>query len=119
MHDSPLKLYDYMSMAKPVVASRFPDAVRLTRNGEIGFLYEPGNLDALVSAATLAYNNRDTLGELGAAARIEIVANHTWETRVRDFIATAEALLSKEPRRPVERIDAPNQPKAAEYTQAR
>jgi glycosyltransferase involved in cell wall biosynthesis len=119
MHDSPLKLYDYMSMAKPVVASRFPDAVRLTRNGEIGFLYEPGNLDALVSAATLAYNNRDTLGELGAAARIEIVANHTWETRVREFIATAEALLSKEPGRPVERIDAPNQQKAAEYTQAR
>jgi glycosyltransferase involved in cell wall biosynthesis len=119
MHDSPLKLYDYMSMAKPVVASRFPDAVTLTRNGELGFLYEPGNLDALIAAATRAYQNRDTLGGLGSAARSEIVSNHTWAKRVHDFILTADALLGQSTHRLLDNLDSANLPEAAEYTRSR
>lgn len=94
MHDSPLKLYDYMAMGKPVVASSFPDAVNLTKNGQIGYLYTPGSLDALIAAITRAYNERSSLAVIGSAARAEIVENHTWSRRMRDFIATAEILLT-------------------------
>lgn len=99
MIDSPLKLYDYMAMAKPVIASRFPDAVKLTKNGQLGYLYTPGSLEDLVSAAKLAYSERRSLPERGAAARAEIVANHTWKRRIQDFVVAAETLLANNSRR--------------------
>jgi glycosyltransferase involved in cell wall biosynthesis len=98
MYLSPLKLYDYMAMGKPVIASRFADAINVTKGGRLGYLYAPEDLHDLVAAATRAYNDRSRLPEMGAAARAEILANHTWARRVHDFITTAEELLLRKSR---------------------
>ncbi len=47
MYHSPLKLYEYMAMAKPVVASAFEDAQRVIRDRETGFLFQPGDKEDL------------------------------------------------------------------------
>ena len=95
MYHSPLKLYDYMSMGKPVLASEFADAVSLTRNGELGYLYEPENLEALVESATRAYNDRERIARMSTSIRFEIVAKHSWQKRMEELIATVDAFLSK------------------------
>jgi glycosyltransferase involved in cell wall biosynthesis len=101
MYHSPLKLYDYMAMGKPVLASRFPDAAKLTQDGAWGYLYTPESLDDLITTARRAYDERASLPEKGVAARASILANHSWSGRMRDFIALAESILAQQPARPV------------------
>jgi glycosyltransferase involved in cell wall biosynthesis len=90
MYNSPLKLYEYMAMAKPVVASDFEDARRVVRNEETGFLFQPGNKEDLERALRRAYELRDELPRMGAKAREEVVSAHDWLVRVRDIISAVE-----------------------------
>ncbi len=90
MYNSPLKLYEYMAMAKPVVASDFEDARRVVRNEETGFLFQPGNKEDLKRALKRAYELRDELPRMGAKAREEVVSAHDWLVRVRDIISAVE-----------------------------
>lgn len=93
MYHSPLKLYEYMAMAKPVVASAFEDAQRAIQEGETGFLFEPGNKEDLKRALTNAYQMRDQLPFMGQQAREEMVAQHSWEARLSTMIADIERIL--------------------------
>jgi len=99
MYLSPLKLYDYMAMGKPVIAARFVDAITLTKDGETGYLFTPDNLGDLIETATRAYAERHNLSQLGAAARAAILAHHSWASRIRDFIPVAEQMLAERPAR--------------------
>lgn len=93
MYLSPLKLYEYMAMAKPVVASAFEDAQRLVREGKTGFLFRPGDKDDLKQALVKAFQSRAVLIEMGREAREEIETNHSWTGRVEDLIAGAQRIL--------------------------
>lgn len=93
MYLSPLKLYEYMAMTKPVVASAFEDSRRLIRDGETGFLFEAGNKNDLKSTILRAYHSRTMLTEMGRRAREEIIARHSWTTRVCTLIAEVERIL--------------------------
>ena len=95
MYHSPLKLYEYMSMAKPVIASRFEDATRVVRDEETGFLFEPGNEVDLRRALRRAYDAQSRLAEMGAKARASIVAEHSWVARVRHLLAGVEEVLAQ------------------------
>lgn len=93
MYHSPLKLYEYMAMAKPVVASAFEDAQRMLQDGETGFLFEPGNQDDLKRAITCAYQSKEQLPIMGQQAREVVVAQHSWVARVKTMIADLEQIL--------------------------
>jgi glycosyltransferase involved in cell wall biosynthesis len=86
MYLSPLKLFEYMAMAKPVIASDFEDARRVTRNGEIGFLFRGGDKEDLKRKLLRAYHCADQLPEIGHNAREEVVAHHSWTARVQTLI---------------------------------
>ncbi|MGA9381059.1 MAG: glycosyltransferase [Phormidium sp.] len=96
MYHSPLKIYEYMAMAKPVVASAFEDAQRTIRDGESGFLFQPGDRESLKVALRKAYESRHSLPEMGRKAREEIVANHSWKARMQTMIASVETILNKQ-----------------------
>ena len=93
MYLSPLKLYEYMAMAVPVMASAFEDAQRVVREEESGFLFQPGSIDDLKRALLKAYRLRTALPEMGSKARKEIVANHSWTARTRKLIEDIESIL--------------------------
>jgi glycosyltransferase involved in cell wall biosynthesis len=95
MYHSPLKLYEYMSMGKPVVASAFDDARKLTRATGAGFLFTPGNVEDLKQALRKAYLARSSFREVSASLREEIVRRHSWEARVREMIPQIEEILGK------------------------
>ncbi|WP_143288156.1 glycosyltransferase, partial [Calothrix rhizosoleniae] len=94
MYLSPMKLYEYMAMAKPVIASAFEDAQRLVCVGKTGFLFQPGNKEELKLALVEAYRHRAKLPEMGIAARQEIENNHSWQVRVEKLIAGTEQILA-------------------------
>jgi glycosyltransferase involved in cell wall biosynthesis len=94
VYHSPLKLYEYMAMGKPPVASAVEDARHLIRDNATGFLFPPANLAGLVDALRRAYAARDRLPSMGRQAREEVVARHSWAARVRTLIAEVEQRLA-------------------------
>jgi glycosyltransferase involved in cell wall biosynthesis len=95
MYLSPMKLYEYMAMAKPVIASAFEDAKRLICDRQTGFLFNSGDLEDLKRTLSTAYEKRASLPEMGRLARMEIVKNHSWTARIQHLVAGAEAILEK------------------------
>jgi glycosyltransferase involved in cell wall biosynthesis len=93
MYLSPMKLYEYMAMAKPVIASAFEDAQRLVCEGKTGFLFEPGNKNDLKRALMQAFNHQEELPEMGQLARKEIEANHSWSARVTALIEGSNKVI--------------------------
>lgn len=93
MYFSPLKLYEYMAAAKPVLASAHEDSRRLILPGKTGYLFEPGAWPDLQRALRLAWSERASWPELGRQARATVAAGHTWETRVKDMIARIHGFL--------------------------
>lgn len=95
MYHSPIKIYEYMAMSTPVIASAFEDAHRVVRDGETGFLFESGNKSDLRRALAEAYRNRGELHEIGRRAREEVVAHHSWVARVKTLISSIERIRAR------------------------
>lgn len=94
MYHSPLKLYEYMAMAKPIVASAFEDVLRMLQDGETGFLFEPGNKEDVKRALTRAYQSQEQLSVMGQKAREVVLAQHSWVARVKTMIEGLEQILN-------------------------
>jgi len=88
---SPLKLYEYMVMAVPVVASRLPDTQRVVKDGETGFLFQARSKEQLKHALRRAYDQRAGLPEMGQQARQRVMDNESWVSRVSTLIAYIES----------------------------
>ena len=94
MYLSPMKLYEYMSMGKPVIASAFEDAKKLVSEGETGFLFQPGDKQSLKQALIKAVKAQDRLPLMGNQARKQIELEHSWTNRVEHLIRQVDAILS-------------------------
>lgn len=95
MYLSPLKLYEYTAMGKPVVAADYSDARNLIADGAAGYLFESGNREDLCRALRRAYEEREHWLEIGARSRSVVIAKHCWEVRVRELIRAVEAILTE------------------------
>jgi glycosyltransferase involved in cell wall biosynthesis len=93
MYLSPLKLYEYMAMAKPVVAAAFEDARRLLGGAKTGYLFAAGDVDDLKVALRRAHAEHLLWDDMGRAARLEIRRQHSWEARVAGLIPQVEEIL--------------------------
>jgi glycosyltransferase involved in cell wall biosynthesis len=89
---SPLKLYEYMAMGRPVISSAVPDATAALVDGQSGFLFPPGDLEGLTHALRRAHAARECLDVMGQRARREVVAHHSWDARVAAISAHVAAL---------------------------
>lgn len=76
---SPTKLFEYMAMAKPIVASRLGQIAEVIIDGENGLLVEPGDHLGLARAIEKLGNDRALRERLGANARSTVVEFHTWK----------------------------------------
>jgi glycosyltransferase involved in cell wall biosynthesis len=88
MYHSPLKIYEYMAMGKPVIASAFEDAERMIKNGFNGFLFTSGNVQQLSAVISEAYINNELLTpKRSEEIRLKIVNEHSWQSRTRSLLA--------------------------------
>jgi glycosyltransferase involved in cell wall biosynthesis len=93
VYHSPLKLYEYLAMGKPVVASMTEDSRAIVREGQTGFLFEPGNPVQLKLALRRAYATRRELNRYGPAARRDVLTRHGWQARVQTIVRGVEDVL--------------------------
>ena len=77
---SPLKVYEYMASALPVVASSIGQICDVIEDGQDGLLCRPGDADDIVDACTRLYHDDRLRNRLGLLARRKVLADHTWHS---------------------------------------
>jgi len=93
-YTSPLKLFEYMAAARPIVASDLPAIREVLRNRENARLVPPGDQTALAAAIREVLNDREMAERLARTAFDEST-RYTWSVRaerlevvLRDAIAS-------------------------------
>lgn len=94
MYHSPIKLYEYMAMAKPLLASDFADARQLVEGRDTGFLFAADQPDSLKAALRRVHAERHRLPLMGRAARALVAAEHTWQARAGAMIESLAGRLA-------------------------
>lgn len=89
---SPLKLFEYMASGRPVVAADVGQVRDFVRHGETGWLYPPGNVQALADGIAALLNDAGRAVALGHAARSLVASEHTWRHRAEQILAAAADL---------------------------
>lgn len=79
---SPTKLFEYMALGRPIVASRLEQIGELLQHGRNAYLVPPDDVPALVDALAEVARVPLLRRSLGAQARRDAVARHTWTTHV-------------------------------------
>lgn len=92
---SPLKLFEAMAMAKPVVGARIGQVAELVVDGETGLLYQPGDARDLAEKLRHVFDAADGGRKLGSAARAWIVATRTWHRNACEITRIAESLRER------------------------
>lgn len=92
---SPTKLFEYMAMAKPIVASRLGQIADVITDRENGLLVEPGNPNALAQAIELLAQDDALRIRLGTNARSTVVESYTWKQNASRVFAATKALSRK------------------------
>ena len=95
-YHSPLPLFEYMAMGKPVVAGSIGQIQEVIKNGENGLLYAPGNIAQLATTLSKLADNAPPLGfRLGENARTWVQKERTWEKNAQQLAKMASKLIKK------------------------
>lgn len=90
---SPIKLFEYMAMGKPVVAGAIGQISEIINQPETGLLFEPGNLSQLVENIKLLLSDANLRYQIGKAAREFVLRERTWENNANQVIELAKTLI--------------------------
>ena len=82
---SPLKLFEYMATAKPIVATAVPSVLEILRHGENSVLVPPDDDEEFFQALGLVLSDQRLCARISRGARSD-AAEYTWEKRVERII---------------------------------
>jgi glycosyltransferase involved in cell wall biosynthesis len=89
---SPIKVFEYMAMGKPIVASGIGQLAELLKDQAL--LTQPGDSSAIADAIVRLAETPGLRAELGNAVRENCLANLTWEHNARRFINAYWSVLA-------------------------
>jgi glycosyltransferase involved in cell wall biosynthesis len=90
---SPTKLFEYMAMTRPVIASRLGQMADVIVDGENGLLVEPNDPEALARAIDRLADDEALRARLGAAARQTVIGRYTWQHNASRVFEAVEAVM--------------------------
>lgn len=76
---SPLKLFEYMAMAKPIIAPRVRPVEEIVVDNLNGLLFDPGDGTSLKEAITTLVKDDSKRWEMGRMARKVALEKYSWE----------------------------------------
>lgn len=83
---SPIKIFEYMAMGKPIVASGIGQLAELLKNGGNALLTNPGDVAGIAEAILTLAADPDLRQRLGAAARETCLNRCTWKHNAGRFV---------------------------------
>ncbi|MBK9925979.1 MAG: glycosyltransferase family 4 protein [Anaerolineales bacterium] len=94
---SPLKLFEYMSSGKAVVASAVGQIVDVLQDGKNGLLVSPGDAVAMSSALIKLIQDPNLRLKLGTQAREDAVQKFSWESYLTRLERIFNAIIARQP----------------------
>lgn len=85
-YGSPMKIYEYMSMGKPVVAPKLGPVEDGIIHDKVGLLFSPRDVSAFAAKIISLLENPERRKRMGQAAREHIVCNHTWKRNAEQIL---------------------------------
>ncbi|MBI4471556.1 MAG: glycosyltransferase, partial [Acidobacteria bacterium] len=92
---SPTKLFEYMAMARGIVASRLDQIAQVLSHEETALLVGPGSVDELAKAIVYLAANPAESERLGRNARRQATKHYTWRAHVTRTIDHLNSVLTK------------------------
>jgi glycosyltransferase involved in cell wall biosynthesis len=89
---SPLKLFEYMAMARPIVSADLPVLREVLREGENALLAAPGDAEDWVRALEQLRVDTELARRLGEQARADYEQHHTWDARAGHILSELRRL---------------------------
>lgn len=89
---SPMKIFEYMMMGKPIVAGRIGQVEEVIADGDTGVLVEPGNIAQLTAALAQLTADVQRCHGLGTRAQAWVQQERTWDNNARQVIDMARTL---------------------------
>jgi glycosyltransferase involved in cell wall biosynthesis len=91
---SPLKLFEYMACAKPVVVAGVGQLPEIVEHGKTGLVYPPGDLDALTSACDRLLSDPALRRRQGDEAARLVRERYTWDHNAARVTELARSMLA-------------------------
>ena len=92
---SPVVLFEYMFMTKPVAAPSLAPILDVINDGENGVLFEPENKVSFEMKLRELMDNPSKRGELGGNAHRAVLNGHLWEFNAKKIIAIYNSFAEK------------------------
>jgi len=92
---SPLKIYEYLSCGKPVVASDIRGVGTILESSNSGIPVIPDAHGELSGAIIKLLNDKQLREQMGENGRKMVVNNYSWETTAKKTIVVFESILDK------------------------
>lgn len=92
---SPLKVFEYMSMAKPSIVTGGGQLDTILRDNKAGLIYEPESAQSLASAIITLAKDKNLRREMGRNARKAILENYTYKKNVEKVDKVCQEILSR------------------------
>jgi glycosyltransferase involved in cell wall biosynthesis/O-antigen/teichoic acid export membrane protein len=83
---SPTKLFEYMALGRPIVASGLGQLGEVLDDGRTAALVAPGDAEALADGIRSVLARDDRGSALALAAREDAERSHTWDRRAKDVL---------------------------------
>ncbi|PIP15410.1 MAG: hypothetical protein COX46_05935 [bacterium (Candidatus Ratteibacteria) CG23_combo_of_CG06-09_8_20_14_all_48_7] len=91
---SPHKLFQYMAMGKPVLASDTPSLQRIIADTKCGLVFRAGDAKDLAEKIKLLYEKPDLREELGANGKEAVLTRYNFREEGKKLVNLYERLLS-------------------------
>ncbi|MBW2194212.1 MAG: glycosyltransferase family 4 protein [Deltaproteobacteria bacterium] len=92
-HNSAMKIFEYMAMAKPVIASAQGQIKDIIRHKKNGLLVEPDDCEGLTRAILELVDQESVRQNMGLNARATVERGYTWEANASKVLAICRSSL--------------------------
>jgi glycosyltransferase involved in cell wall biosynthesis len=83
---SPLKLFEYLVLGAPILASNVGQITDIIQHKENGYIYEAGNISDLADKMRYLIDHKEERKDVGLKAHNEAIKKHTWENRMKKLL---------------------------------
>jgi len=89
----PNKLFEYMALGLPVIASNFPKWRRIVEDSNCGLLVDPTKPSEIAEAMLWMYQNPEKALEMGLRGREAVLRKYSWESEEKMLLDTYRSCL--------------------------
>ncbi len=93
-HGSPVKIFEYMAMGKPVVAPNYGPISEVLTNGKEGLLFPPGDGQEMSRLILEILDDGKLRRRLGRCAQEKVLECYTWDNNTEKILAIYQNYIS-------------------------